>query len=63
MGDWPDGQEHLEIPAAIETQEPKELEHRLIAHVKSGHDLVLQHLLQHAELLEPAAYNGATAST
>ena len=44
MDDWPDGQEHLEIPAAIETQEPKELEHRLIAHVTSGHDLVLQHL-------------------
>jgi DNA-binding GntR family transcriptional regulator len=45
--------EHLEILEAIESQDTKELERRLISHIKGGHDLVLQHLAYHPELLEP----------
>ena len=44
--------EHLEILEAIESHDPKVLETLLIAHMKSGHDIVLQHLAQHPELLD-----------
>lgn len=44
--------EHVAILEAIEAQDSKELERLLVDHMKSGHDMVLQHLAQHPELLE-----------
>lgn len=43
--------EHVEILQAIEAQDAEKLVDTLIAHMKSGHDMVLQHLAQHPELL------------
>ncbi len=44
-------QEHVEILEAIEAQDGNELEKRLREHIRSGHDLVLHHLVEHPELL------------
>lgn len=44
--------EHLEILDAIENQDPHVLEERLVSHMRNGHDIVLQHLAQHPELLD-----------
>lgn len=44
--------EHMEILESIEHQDSKELETRLVDHIRSGHDLVLQHLLEHPEMLD-----------
>lgn len=44
--------EHVEILEAIEAQDATALEARLIAHMRSGHDNVLQHMAQHPELLD-----------
>jgi DNA-binding GntR family transcriptional regulator len=52
-------QDHRDILEAIENQDSKALETRLISHIKSGHDVVLQHLVQHTELLDVAHQNGS----
>jgi DNA-binding GntR family transcriptional regulator len=52
-------QDHRDILEAIESQDSKALETRLISHIKSGHDVVLQHLVQHTELLDVAHQNGS----
>jgi DNA-binding GntR family transcriptional regulator len=46
--------DHQAILEAIEAQDSKALEERLIYHIKKGHDVVLQHLLHHQELLDGA---------
>ena len=53
-------QDHRDILEAIENQDSKALETRLTNHIKTGHDTVLQHLVQHTELLDVAQQNGAT---
>ncbi len=50
-----------DIFEAIENQDSKALETRLTNHIKTGHDVVLQHLVQHTELLDVAQQNGAAA--
>lgn len=54
-------QDHRDILEAIENQDSKALETRLTNHIKTGHDVVLQHLVQHTELLDVAQQNGAAA--
>ena len=44
--------QHGDILAAIEAQDGPELERRLIAHMRRGHDAVLGHMVQHPELLD-----------
>jgi DNA-binding GntR family transcriptional regulator len=55
-------QDHRQILEAIENQDSKALETRLTTHIKSGHDLVLQHLVEHTELLDVGVHNGASAT-
>jgi DNA-binding GntR family transcriptional regulator len=58
MNDRHGEQDHRDILGAIEAQDSKALDVHLIDHIKSGHDLVLQHLVQHTELLDIARHNG-----
>jgi DNA-binding GntR family transcriptional regulator len=53
--------DHQAILEAIEAQDSKVLEERLIYHIKKGHDVVLQHLLHHQELLD-GSRNGEVAA-
>jgi DNA-binding GntR family transcriptional regulator len=47
--------EHSQILRLIEDQDSRELERRLLDHIKSGHDLVLEHLDHHPDLLESSS--------
>lgn len=53
--------DHQAILEAIEAQDSRALEERLIYHIKKGHDVVLQHLLHHQELLD-GSRNGEVAA-
>lgn len=48
-------QDHRDILEAVESGDSKGVEQLVAHHIKTGHDVVLQHLLQHHELLDAVA--------